>query len=585
TLHKPLAPLPAEVSGALTLDDSILVVGEENALEIKALNGALRFNGAGLFAEDISGQLLGLDARFAVDTVVENGISVTNISAAGQITDKAVAALIPVPLFSYLSGASPWQATVSFPLAAAGEQPGGSLVIWSDLRGMAIALPPPLFKSPDEPLELTIKTRLPRSLDAPLQLQLGTLLSGVFDMDPQLRLERGEILFGEEAPRLPPHRGLRLRGFLDQFSYDAWQPYVAAWGDDGKALLRSLDLRLGSLEVVGRDFHEVRLKGALEDEVWSFDADSKELQGYIEYPLQEDLPIIMELAYLHVTPGGESEEPADPHQLPALIIHSKQFSYDGTDFGRLELRASKHPAGMRFDNLMLTSEYINLRIHGDWLVVGDGGQKSIFNVAFDSKDLGKALTLLGYEDNIKRGRAHMELVGQWAGAPAAFSPERVKGTLSMQIKDGRLLEVEPGAGRIFGLVSLQALPRRLSLDFSDIFDKGFSFDKISGTFAIRDGNAITRDLTMEGPAATVSAKGRIGLAARDYDQIVTVVPHVTSGLPVAGAVAGGLGVGAVILLAEQMFKEEIAKMTRVKYRVTGSWENPEVERLQDEKGR
>ncbi len=584
TLHKPLAPLAAEVSGALTLDDSILVVGEENALEIKALNGVLRFNGTGLFAEDISGRLLGLDARFAVDTAAENGHRVTSISAAGQISDKAIASLVPVPLFGYLSGATHWQATVSFPLAADQQQGGSSLVIWTDLRGMAIALPPPLFKTPDEPLELTIKTRLPRTLDAPLQLQLGSVLSGVLDVDPQLRLERGEILFGEGTPRLPSHEGLRLRGFLGNFSYSAWQPYVEAWSDGGEALLRSLDLRLDSLELIGREFHQVSLKGTLEDDVWSFDADSKELRGYIEYPLSEDLPLIMELEHLQVTPGGDGEEPADPRQLPALVIHSRQFSYDGIDFGRLELRTSKHPAGMRFDSLTLASPFINLKIHGDWVVVGDGSQKSIFNIVFDSKDLGKALTIFGYEDNIKKGRAHMELVGQWEGGPAAFSPEKLNGTLSLQIKDGRLLEVEPGAGRIFGLVSLQALPRRLSLDFSDIFDKGFSFDKISGTFAIRDGNATTRDLTMEGPAATVKAKGRIGLAARDYDQIVTVVPHVTSGLPVAGVVAGGLGVGAVILLAEQMFKEEIAKMTRVKYRVTGSWENPNVERLQDKPG-
>jgi uncharacterized protein YhdP len=123
------------------------------------------------------------------------------------------------------------------------------------------------------------------------------------------------------------------------------------------------------------------------------------------------------------------------------------------------------------------------------------------------------------------------------------------------------------------------LPRRLSLDFSDIFQKGFSFDRIEGDFILKDGNATTQNLVMDGPAARIEAQGRIGLGARDYDQIVTVNPNVTSSLPVAGAVVGGLGVGAAMLLAQQILEPEIDKATRVKYRVSGPWDNPEVKRI------
>ncbi len=614
TLHKPLAPhRPAEVSGALALRNSILVVGKERPLEVKALNGELRFSGAGLFAEDLRGRILGLDSRIGVDTVREEGGVTTHIRAQGFIGAGAVATLVPFSLLRHLSGETAWQADLRLPPAgAAGGE--STLEIRSDLRGMTIALPEPLFKGADETLALTLHTRLPRDLDAPVMLQLGSLFHGIMDLDPHLRFERGELLFGSGSgfgqPRLPPHRGLRLRGALENFSYSRWQPYLAEAADDEAPLLRSLDLRLERLEVIGRDFHDVTLQGALEDEVWEFVADSRELRGYIEYPLAPDLPVIMELDYLRIprqpsappdTGPGAGETPQtgetdmDPRELPPLVVHSRRLDYGDIEFRDLDLWASRHPAGIRFDRITLDSSFINLKIHGTWIATGiekgrgegagEAGQRSIFNIIFDSPNLGKAMALLGFRDNIKNGRAHMELVGQWPGDPMSFAPDRVNGNLSLRIEDGRLLEVEPGAGRIFGLVSLQALPRRLSLDFSDIFDKGFSFDEIKGSFVIRDGDAFTRDLTMKGPAARIMAEGRVGLRARDYDQVVTVIPQLTSGLPVAGAVAGGIGVGAVILLAEQILKEEIDKIIQVKYRVTGSWENPRVQRLLEKDGR
>ncbi len=605
TLRKPLAPhRPAEVSGALALRNSILVVGKERPLQVKALNGELRFSGAGLFAEDLRGRILGLDSRIDVDTLREEGGMATHIRAQGRIEARAVANLVPLPLLLHLRGETSWQADLRLPPAgvAAGES---TLEIRSDLRGMTIALPEPLFKGSDESLALTLRTRLPRDLDAPVTFQLGALFRGIMDLDPHLRFERGELLFGSGfgQPRLPAHRGLRLRGVLENFSYSQWHPYLAEAADGEAPLLRSLDLRLEQLEVMGRDFHDVTLQGELEDEIWEFVADSRELQGYIEYPLATDLPVIMELDYLRIprqpspTPAdpGAEETPQtgatdmDPRELPPLVVRSRRLDYGDIEFRNLDLRASRHPAGIRFDRITLDSPFISLRIRGTWIVAGDGSnnsaQRSIFNIIFDSPDLGKAMALLGFRDNIKNGRAHMELVGQWPGDPMSFSPDRVNGNLSLRIEDGRLLEVEPGAGRIFGLVSLQALPRRLSLDFSDIFDKGFSFDEIEGSFVIRDGDAFTRDLTMKGPAARILAEGRVGLRARDYDQVVTVIPQLTSGLPVAGAVAGGIGVGAVILLAEQILKEEIDKMTQVKYRVTGSWDAPRVRRFLERNGR
>jgi uncharacterized protein YhdP len=233
---------------------------------------------------------------------------------------------------------------------------------------------------------------------------------------------------------------------------------------------------------------------------------------------------------------------------------------------------------LSFDEVHTHSEQRDMQVSGTWLV-DDKGQHSSFKLAYDGDDVGATLTALNFAGVIKGGKAHTEAQLDWPGPPTAFALARAAGSMSFEIKDGRLLDVEPGAGRILGLLSFQALPRRLLLDFSDLFRKGFSFDSLAGNFTIEDGNAQTDNLYMDGPSARIEARGRVGLAAEDYDQRVTVTPNVSGGLPVAGALAAGVGAGAALFLAEKLLKPGIDKMTRAEYRVTGSWANPDVERI------
>ena len=162
-----------------------------------------------------------------------------------------------------------------------------------------------------------------------------------------------------------------------------------------------------------------------------------------------------------------------------------------------------------------------------------------------------------------------------------FGLEKLNGNLSLDIRDGQLLDVSPGAGRVFGLLSLRALPRRLTLDFSDVFKKGFSFDRINGSFLIESGDAYTTNLYLEGPAARVDISGRAGLAVKDYDQLVTVTPHLTASLPLAGVLVGGPVAGGILYAIDKLFKPAIDKISKVQYTITGSWDEPEVVKLLD----
>jgi uncharacterized protein YhdP len=183
----------------------------------------------------------------------------------------------------------------------------------------------------------------------------------------------------------------------------------------------------------------------------------------------------------------------------------------------------------------------------------------------------------------KRGKLIADL--QWSGSLDAQVLARASGTMEIQVDEGQLINVEPGAGRVFGLLSITALPRRLGLDFRDLTNKGLAFDTIHADFTVQEGNARTQNLILRGPTADIGIAGRIGLGARDYDQTAAVASNVGSALPVAAVAVGAPVVGAAIALFSQIFKEPLKGVSRAYYHIGGSWDEPKVERIDADVGK
>jgi uncharacterized protein YhdP len=212
-----------------------------------------------------------------------------------------------------------------------------------------------------------------------------------------------------------------------------------------------------------------------------------------------------------------------------------------------------------------------------------GEQVSNADIEISAGKMDRLMELFGYQKNIDQGTLTGSMAIDWPGPPWVYSPPAMEGKVKLRIAKGQLLDVEPGAaGRMLGLLSLNNLPRRLSLDFSDLFAKGFSFNEITGSFVIDDGNAYTNDLLVDGPAARIEISGRIGLADQDYDELVTVIPYVKTGIPLAGTLAGGPVVGAALLVAQTLLEGKLGPINRIaqkQYSVTGPWDEPVIDKL------
>jgi len=573
-----------ETLGGIQFEDGVIDF-TRLGVDLSGLSGEVEFSNKGLSAQAVSAVVMGQPAN--VDIYTEE-LSADESNAVfvvqGETRLKELEKRFDLFVFPYLDGRALWQARLEIPRSKNGAAESPGLKIESNLQGIGVRLPAPLQKTADELRPFDLFARFDEQASH-WSFDYGEqTMTGVFELEGNKGLQSGELRFAGAA-ELPKKPGLRVAGKLDGFVYDEWQPLFSVEQDQPKkdAVVNQLDLHADVAELFGQTLHNVQLQAEHAESMWTADLKSDEMAGRVWLPDGVGHVLEMDLNHLYISrkPSGAEtvevvEEPFDPKDLPPLIIKSEKTHFGGLDLGQMSLKTRRLPLGMRIDSLETSSDIVAASITGQWLKT----HQHISRVNADLKvhDLGAVLAGLGYVETVKDAEGSAKLDLNWDGALLDYDLASLDGVVDFNFEDGRLLEVEPGAGRFFGLLSITALPRRLQLDFSDFFGKGFAFDDLRGHFDISDGDAYTEKFFMDGPAARIDLQGRVGLASEDYEQRVKVVPHVTSGLPALAAVlTGQIGPAVVLALIEKLTKPEVDKATGIYYQVTGSWDDPQIE--------
>ncbi|MBA3904460.1 MAG: TIGR02099 family protein, partial [Rhodocyclaceae bacterium] len=220
-----------------------------------------------------------------------------------------------------------------------------------------------------------------------------------------------------------------------------------------------------------------------------------------------------------------------------------------------------------------------LNADGAWK--GGGTQ---LNFKLDVSDAGRMLERLGYADAVKRGTARLEGKVSWNGAPTQIDYATLDGSLSVEAARGQFNKLEPGVGRLLGILSLQSLPRRITLDFRDIFSEGFAYDSITGNAIVARGTMTTQDLQIQGPSAKIFMKGDVSIPAETQNLRVRVEPAVGESVAVGTMLANPV-VGAAAWVVQKVLKDPLGQIFAFEYAVTGSWSDPKVEKIQQPAGK
>jgi uncharacterized protein YhdP len=272
----------------------------------------------------------------------------------------------------------------------------------------------------------------------------------------------------------------------------------------------------------------------------------------------------------------------NPADLPALHLYAESLRYAGIELGETRIEAYPIANGFHFEKVEAASERLSLQAKGDWLLDA-AGHRSDFDIRMASESLGDFLQSMDIASPVQGGQTLVYFNAWWPGSPAAFGLSRLNGEVEFSVVDGNIANASAGTGRLLGLLSVQALPKRLALDFRDVFDAGFSFDEASGSFAMENGTATTDNVLLRSSSANISVSGRTDLVTREYDQLMTIRPGVGNTLPIIGALAAGPGGAAAGLALQGLLHDSLAEATQVRYSITGTWEDPKIEAVEVER--
>lgn len=535
------------------------------------VNGILTFTDSKIGVENITAYFLGGPVALSSASMPGGSIrlSATGKANLDNLTPPSQSKTVgPSQSWTrYLSGGTDWRATIHVH-----NNKLVDLSVDSSLQGITSNLPEPFSKPATDVAPLHFERKADSDGDI-LNLSYGTVVKArikrLRDNATNYRVDRGVVNFGTTPLLSPEKMGISVRGTLPLLDMDQWRNLLKQVSGEAESSLdaTSINLHIGALDFLGKRLNDISLNASKTNGLWHSTVGSREIKGGISWEPAGHGKVVARLRTL-IMPADSPANPAmvtqTQHQeksLPGIDVMADNFIVGEKHLGSLELIANQQDQGWRVEKLHITNSDSSLIARGIWQsrAIPPRIQATI---TLDASDIGRFLTNLGYPDRVKRGSGKLEGVLSWNGRPQSINYPTLSGNFKVKARRGQFPKLEPGIGRLFGVFDLRALPRRITLDFHDVFSEGFGFDDISGDVRIIRGVAFTDDLRIEGPAAKIVMDGELNLETETQKLHVKVTPSLGLATPVVGIVSKAL-----------------QNPQSKQYDVTGTWANPTVTKI------
>jgi uncharacterized protein (TIGR02099 family) len=513
---------------------------------------------------------------------------------------------------------------------------------WPGLLDKAVGVPLPftLTRSPTQRTVFAPASPEQRINQDVWEASLGASLLGPFKATVERRLDsadwrivRGAVALGDAAELNTPDQGLgihivtakanldQLRSEVEALPWKALPPLTVTKDDKEKNTKASnnttaqlpawmpsvLALQVDDLTLANRHFYNVvgaavrDTAGAVNGHHWSANLVAKGINGYFSWADTSTSTgvgggaLIARLTELNI-PNGEVERTSKtllrlaPEQVPSIDVTVDQLTIADKSLGRVTIKATNlakdiKQLGWNIDALSITLPHAKLNASGQWVQAAnaaDGDGQVALKLSLETDSLGDTMDGFGYGKIIAGAAGKLTGDIRWQGTPFGVDLPSLSGNLNAAFEKGQFLKVDPGAGKLIGLFSLQNLPRRLTLDFKDTFDKGFAFNYVKANASIEKGVLTTDDFFMAGSIADVKAIGTVSLVDETQALTFTVKPDFNAGSLSLLYMIINPPLGLATLAAQYLFKEPISRAFTLQYAITGSWAQPDVKQIKRE---
>lgn len=615
-LELPLSAMDkAKVQASVALQDNELQLTPGTPSFTQA-RGVLSFTDSGFSLANVRAQLLGGDVRVEGKGRYAGAGHDMSFRAHGVVTAEGFRSQREFGWLARL--ARKMSGSTAYQLEYGMRDGVAEVSLSSNLQGLGMQLPAPLAKAPEDNLAFSVEKKVvardggargaaPARIQDRLSVGLGRIASATWlrDLSGEVpRIINGSIAMGQGPGEdlVSPERAVLANLNLARFDISAWRtllrdatdaPAAATATDSADAepspyLPSVIALRAQELRFGGRHMSNVVLGGSREGQLWRANVDSDELSGYVEYGQAQAGRVMARLARLKIarSEAGEVESLLDEQasSLPALDVVVDDFELYGRKLGRAEVEAVNRGSGStrewRLSRLKLATPEATFAAQGSWAAArGSETRRTTMSFKLDIEDAGALLNRFGMQDVLRRGRGVLEGDIAWRGSPFSVDYPSMDGKLHVDVNQGQFLKAEPGIAKLLGVLSLQALPRRLTLDFRDVFSQGFAFDFVRGDAAIAKGVASTNNLQMKGVNAAVLMDGSADLGRETTSLRVVVVPEINAGTAALVATAINPAIGLATFLAQYALSKPLSAATTQEFQIEGSWADPQITKV------
>ncbi len=569
-----------------------------NNLKVAQINGLLQATQQGVTAKNITAQFLNRPIAVQITSDTRGREPKLTIQANGQATVSDVSRLINYPLDNYATGSFDYVTKIGY-----SHDGDITATVSSDLKNTVINVPKPFLKPSAQSIPTEVAFHNMKGQQYGVTFHYGTLVAGDLSFNAGQTgwvFNKGHVHFGVGQANMLASQKLLIDGVIPSLSIAEWKPFVSAQlpaksattsnkepSAFTKLLLESLHLTIAELNVYDNYFKNVTVSVEPEPEQFLMTVSGDSVDGTIYLPHDPNNRLAMQLTKLYWQPSAAKTAPSQPVDnatllnMPPLLIHCSDFRYGDRQFGNVGIQTSKTPQGLIIDKFVAFNKSYAFNAKGSWLLV-KGQQQSQLSGVLTATSVSDMLKQWQVPSSLHGNKAQINFNLSWPGSPMTLTGKGVNGELNLRMGQGYIsglsssTNAKMGFGRLLNLLSLQSLPRRLTLNFSDLVHKGFYFDKFVGDWKVRDGNAETRDTYLDGSVAYVALNGAMNLNNRTYNLRLIVAPHLTSSIPLVATIAGGPIVGGVAWAVNKLITPEVQRIAHYTYSVKGSWDNPEI---------
>jgi uncharacterized protein (TIGR02099 family) len=562
---------PTKVDGTAQLKDAGLTV-KSLALPVSKINGELKFNERGVFSDIIHATALAHPIRIGIESLADRTI----VNVEGNVGVDNLQRQFDMPGWKIASGATDYRLKLKLPYGNIAPE----LLVESTLSGVSLDLPASLAKTREQIVPASLTFSLNDKPLLPLLLNYDNKLKAALQLDTMKKsLYSGHVLVGSGEAVQSQDAGVKLEINRDRLALNDWLSLAAAQGagDSVTELKVHSDHALWKNTEIGVFDLALQHRG----NYWDGSIASSFAKGNIRVPLDfkssDRLNLDMMLLDLSALKQlGSKDDSASPalsaEFIPLLNIASKQTLWQSIDLGRLSLETERIPGGISFKQAELTGEKQKLVLSGDWQT---HGTQSVTHARghLDVPRAGPLLAQLDITKDLTETAAAVDFSVSWNAAPYQFSLADLKGQLDVNFKSGRILSIEPGFGRLLGMLALAQWIKRAQLDFSDVYEEGLTFNSIKGHFDLAGGIAATHNLIVDAIPAKIAISGETDLVRQTVDHIINVTPKSADAVPIAGTIMGKV---AALVGKSLTGKDQEGFFFGSQYLVKGAWGKAEI---------